>query len=371
MSEIMLSEDINRSLSRCLRSRNEDRIHPRTPGRIEVVFLVEATNYLLLRTEGAGYETTETLPESGKQVPVIMPQKLHAVMRRRLLQHLREYRNKKPEVIMNYVRKASNLGFKKAKAFMEEWKKLEKEYGKEWYKKPELADKIWNCTIQPPLAEGGEKSTDLGMDGFCPHCTIFGGAYTQNEIEILGQKKKKVSLGEHSRVHPDPAFALRPGILTATHNKVTEGFLSITGGALYDEVHVLPGTIFIGRLEIAEPTFNELLAILYSLVSVTEIGGRANIYGTVRMYLLGIRCGRRGATTALWLADELVENGKQSKKDAISELQSKLKELGFKQISNEMVIQAVENNYDSFFDELWKDALVYSEQVVNWIRSLR
>lgn len=354
-----------KSVAPCLREPNENRIHPRNPGRIEVVFLIEALNYLLLRTEGTGYINIEKLPETDIQVPVIMPQKIHAVLRRKFLTFLREYRNKYPTKVMKFVLRAKELGFVKAKEFVNEWKRLEEEHGSDWYKDPSLVDKVWNCTIQPPVADSGLAATDLGMCGFCPHCVIFGGAFTGKEIEVI----KNMSIGYHTRVHPDPAFSAIPSKEVITHNKVSEGLLSTTGTSLYNEIHVKPGTWFVGRIEIIEPTVNELLGILYSLISLSEIGGRQNIYGTIRVHLIGIRCGVVGKTSAMWLADRLASMGIKTPKKAIEILSDILGKIGFTLVSNEQIEELVEENKD-LFGNLWRDSIAYVENVVKYVNGL-
>jgi len=79
-----------------LRSRGErDRVFAKGK-KIEVVFLVEAVNFALFRTEGVGDITLVRLPGTDLEVPVIMPQKLQAVARRKMLELLRAYRDANP-----------------------------------------------------------------------------------------------------------------------------------------------------------------------------------------------------------------------------------------------------------------------------------
>ena len=330
----------------CLRSIGEEgRIFPNGK-KIEVVFTVKAANMLLLRTEGPGDINEATLPESGISVPVIQPQKLMATVRRRLLQALRLHRDSGAD-LKPYIEKANKLGFKKAKEHLKSG---------------------WNCTIQPPLAQSGEKSTDTGMDGYCPACTIFGAALTDAQYS----KASKMSVGIKTRVHFDPAFATSRQVQPETHNKVTEGVISTTGGALFSDIHVMPGTVFIGRVTLHDVTEPELLAVLYSLITTEEIGGRSGVYGTVKIELLGIRCGAYSVTTALDLADKIA--GENLKKP--SEIASKLKEIitqmGFTPINNDDILSRVNPaEKDGVFKEVWDSSIDFAEHMDKLVSGLK
>lgn len=325
---------------------DKDRIFPKAH-RIEVVFLVRAANYLLLRTEGAGTINMTTLEYSGgtMEVPVIQPQKLMAVTRRQMLQLLREYRDSLDEVskrwfVQEVIRKAKDLGFKKV--------------GEEW-----------NCTIQPPLAESGEKATDIGMDGFCPHCTIFGAALTEQHNEKFGG----LSIGIKTRVRFDPAFATQRRITPETHNKVTEGHLSMTGQALFSEVHVEPGTVFIGRAELVDLTEPELVATLYSLATLRELGGRSGIYGTVRVEILGVKAGKYASTTAYDLA---AENAGKGYEEVKKNLKERLEKLGFTPVDNSKLLAAVDHkDPNGLFKDLWRSSIDFAEKMVKWVEELK
>lgn len=333
------------SVKPCLRRIGEKgRLFPNGK-RIEVVFTAKAANLLLLRTEGPGDINEAILPETGVSVPVIQPQKLMAVVRRRFLQALRMYRDSGAN-LRSFIEKAKELGFKKAK---------------------EQLENGWNCTIQPPLAQSGKKSTDIGMDGYCPACTIFGAALTEAQYSKAGGT---MSVGIKTRVHFDPAFATTRKVQPETHNKVTEGTISTTGGALFNEIHVMPGTVFIGRVVLHDVTEPELLAVFYSLITTEEIGGRSGIYGTVKIELHGIRCGAYSATTALELADELA--GKEKPSEIIKALGEKLKALEFKPISNSDILSMVNPAYkDGVFNQLWKSSIDYVEQMDKLISELK
>jgi len=359
MSQISWIENVRS----CLRGVGEkNRIFPNGK-KLEVVFAIKAVNFLLLRTEGPGDINEATLPESRLSVPVIQPQKLMAVVRRRMLQALRMYRDAGVD-LKPYIEKAKELGFIKAR---------------------EHLSSGWNCSIQPPLAQAGEKMTDIGMDGYCPACTIFGAALTEAQYEKAGGT---MSVGIKTRVHFDPAFATTRAVQPETHNKVTEGAISTTGGALFSEVHVMPGTLFIGRAVLYDVTEPELLGVLYSLATTEEIGGRSGVYGTIKVELLGIRCGDYSITTALELADEIASNDIKKPSDVIDYISSKLgvcntseestkegkktEKLGFTKITNKGIIDHVNPmDREGIFRDLWNSSIDYVVQMDNLIQTFQ
>ena len=342
----MSLESILDEVKPCLRSIGEKgRIFPNGK-KIEVVFTVKAANMLLLRTEGPGDINEATLPESGISVPVIQPQKLMATVRRRMLQALRLYRDSGAD-LKSYMEKANELGFKKAK---------------------EQLKSGWNCTIQPPLADKKEKSTDTGMDGYCPACTIFGVALTDAQYS----KASKMSVGIKTRVHFDPAFATSRQVQPETHNKVTEGLISTTGGALFSDIHVMPGTVFIGRVTLYDITEPELLAVLYSLVTTEEIGGRSGVYGTVKIELLGIRCGAYSVATALDLADKIAGENLKKPSEITSKLNEIITQMGFTQINNNDIYSKVNpEEKNGVFKELWDSSIDLAEQMDKLVANLK
>ncbi|MCE4624268.1 MAG: type I-D CRISPR-associated protein Cas7/Csc2 [Desulfurococcales archaeon] len=340
-------ESLLEAVKPCLRRVGEEgRLFP-TGKRIEVVFTVTAANFLLLRTEGPGDINEALLPESGLNVPVIQPQKLMAVVRRRLLHALRMHRDSGAD-LTEFIRQAAELGFTKAEEHLRS---------------------RWNCTIQPPLADTGEKTTDIGMDGYCPACTIFGVALTQAQYK---KASGDMSVGVKTRVHFDPAFATTRAVQPETHNKVTEGVVSTTGGALFSDIHVMPGTVFIGRVVLHDVTYPELLAVLYSLASIEAVGGRSGVYGTVKVELLGARCGDYSTTTALELADEAAGKGLTKPSSVKGFLLEKLSKLGFTAVSNEEILDAVRpEEADGLFMDLWRSSIDFVKQLDKLIAELR
>ena len=331
----------------CLRRVGESgRLFPNGK-RVEFVFTVKAGNFLLLRTEGPGDINEATLPESKLSVPVIQPQKMMAVVRRRMLHALRMFRDAGGE-LRPYMEKAKALGFKKAEEHLANG---------------------WNCTIQPPLAQTGERATDLGMDGYCPSCTVFGVALTASQYTKAGGN---MSIGVKTRVHFDPAFATSRAVQPETHNKVTEGNMSTTGGALFTDVHVMPGTLFIGRAVLHDVTMPELLATLYSLVTVEEIGGRSGVYGTVKIEPIGIRCGEYSTVSALEMADEVVKNGLDTPSRIMEHLKQRLRAPGFTLVPQGGLLELVKpSDRNGVFKELWESSIDYVTQLDSVVVSLQ
>jgi len=344
------------SLKPCLKDINSKRIYS-NGRRIEVIYTVKATNFSVLRNNDVADINVSRLIESGLEVPVIMPQKLEGVMRRRMLQIIRDYRDSGAD-LKRFIEKAAKFQFTKAIEHLENG---------------------WECTIQPSLSEKNEKVTDLGMDGYCPVCTLFGVALVEGLWKVL----YRTSVGIKKRIRFDPAFAVFARYTPLTHIKVSDGSIRITGGSLFTETHVEPGTMFVGRLEIADVTEPELLSLLYTLATTQEIGGGSALYGTIRINLIGIRCGKYGITTAYDLADTLAMKFKGLKDlptyTALeAELWNELERLNsevnarFIRISNRDVLQAVgeidKNN--EVMEKLWESALSFVEEAVEHVKKL-
>ena len=322
-----------------LRSPDEkDRLFPKNK-KIEIVFLVEAVNAILPRTEGVEDITLMKLAGTDYEVPVILPEKLQAVARRKLLAQLRSYKDLKPEKLGDYFKELVNIEVIKIKS---EERPVNFAKARKFISDP----KSWNCYIQPSGGDSREKATDIGMDGFCPACTLFGVALDKTHIEILRKGKKGEenifgeAVGLKSRVEFDPAFAISDqgvSVASFTHNKVADG-VSWTGQSLFTEQHVVVGTIFVGRVVLEDVTETELKAFLAVLSAIDRLGGRERIFGTVRIHVLGIRGGSYEKISAYELARELARDyGEQlpSIDEVKKKLLTKLKELGFVDVSEE------------------------------------
>jgi len=350
-----------------------DRLFPKNK-KVEVVFLIEAVNAILPRTEGADDITIIKLPGTGYEVPMILPEKLQAVARRKMLAQLRDFRDRNLEKMKMYLSQLAEM-------YMYE-KKKEKptKVIVGFTKAREVKDnpEKWNCYIQPP---GGDISdtTDVGMDGFCPACVAFGVAITNDILEFRSEASSKnefkEAAGLKSRVEFDPAITFldkEKSTATYTHIKVGEG-VSWTGTSLYSEQHVLPGTIFVGKVTLEDVTENELIAFLSILSSLDRIGGRERIYGGIRVYLVGIRGGKYETVSALEIARYLAkEYGASTIVPSVDEIRRKvasfIKEKGFMEIDNAPFLELLEN--DEVWNQLWKNSVEYDKQVVQRILDL-
>ena len=360
-----LTPELLSSLGEWLRKPDEpDRVYTKNK-KIEVVFLVEAVNAILPRTEGVEDITLIKLPGTEYEVPVILPEKLQAVARRRMLANLRRFRDKAPGRLKEHLE--SLVAIYKVKV-----KNKEQEVSFIKAKEVVKDNKEWNCFIQPP---GGDikKATDIGMDGFCPACVLFGTTITNDVLEIYDQSSKKnvfgESVGVKSRVEFDPAFAFldqEKSVAEYTHNKVSDG-VSWTGQSLYEEKHVVPGTVFIGKVALEDVTETELKAFLATLASIDRLGGRERVFGGVRIHLLGIKGGSHEIVSALELSKELARKlGDREYPPDVNEIEKLVKPIlqskGFEEINSDDFRKLLDDM--NLWDNLWRDTVEYDRQIV-------
>ena len=370
-SDSISPQNLSQKLGPYLRKPDEsDRVFPKNK-KVEVVFLVEAVNAILPRTEGVEDITLIKLPGTGYEVPVILPEKLHAVARRRMLAQLRRFRDEKPEKLEAHLKRLVGM-YKISKKGSEEIVSFVKA------KALQDTPQNWNCYIQPP---GGDTkgATDVGMDGFCPACALFGTVITNATLELYDTKNKKNTFGESvgvkSRVEFDPAFAFldkERTVASYTHNKVSDG-VSWTGMSLYEEQHVLPGTVFVGKVTLEDVTEAELKAFLAVLSAIDRLGGRERLFGGVRVHLVGIRGGSYETVSALEIARKLAEvYGNSEYMPAIDEVIKKTTELvkgaGFLPIDTEAFKALMDDM--ALWDNLWADTVEYDRQIVKRILDL-
>ena len=352
----------------------KDRVFPENK-KIEVVFLVEAVNAILPRTEGVEDITLIKLPGTEHEVPVILPEKLQAVARRKMLAQLRKFRDAKPDKLAEHLRALSET-FKRTKG--------NKEVPVGFIKAKKYAEKPaeWNCFIQPP---GGDikEATDVGMDGFCPACALFGAVLSDNGrandlgtiYGIADAPQQAISAGLKSRVEFDPAIAfLDKGrcVASYTHNKVSDG-VSWTGQSLYEEQHVMPGTIFVGKVTLEDVTETEVKAFLAILSAIDRLGGRERLFGGVRIHLIGVRGGSYETTSALEIARELAKEFKDreyppSPEEVIEKTLSIINNEGFIPVDTGEFRKLLDDM--ELWDKLWADTVEYDRQVVKRILDL-
>jgi len=362
LSPDMLGEVLGRALRR---PGERDRVFPKNK-KVEIVFLVEAVNAILPRTEGVEDITLIKLPGTEYEVPMILPEKLQAVARRRMLAQLRRFRDERPQSLKRYLETLSALykfkkGGKKAQELIVGFTRAQQ------YRE---APESWNCFIQPP---GGDKreATDVGMDGFCPACALFGTVIDGSKLDNIDNE----SIGVKSRVEFDPAIAFvdqEKSVAGFTHNKVADG-VSWTGQGLYTEHHVVPGMVFVGKVTLEDVTESELKSFLAVLAAIDRLGGRERLFGGVRIHLIGIRGGSHETVSALELARELAKMlGEREYPPSADEIVKKvydiIGEYGFHKISS--------SDYRKLLDDmdvwgsLWRDTVDYDCSVVGRVLSL-
>ncbi|MGC9187499.1 MAG: type I-D CRISPR-associated protein Cas7/Csc2 [Fervidicoccaceae archaeon] len=357
-----LDEIIEKNLKSWLRELNEpDRVF--TKGKkVEIVFTIEAVNAILPRTEGVEDITLFKIPGTEYEVPAILPEKLQAVARRNMLSYLRMYRDKQKDRLRRYLEKLSlmykikdkketNVGFVKAKEF--------------------LNNKDWNCYIQPPGGDVGEKATDVGMDGFCPACALFGTLIDKSKIEGIGDE----SIGVKSRVEFDPAIAISDrsvSVVGYTQNKVSDG-VSWTGQSLFTEYHVVPGTVFIGKTTLEDVSKEELKAFLSTLSTISRLGGRERIFGGVKVTIIALRGGSYEAVSALELAKRLIAkygDALPGFDNIVRDLKQELKSRGFIEVDSysdgfRKLVEDVE-----IWDDLWGSTIIYDKRIIDRVLQL-
>lgn len=245
--------------------------------RIEVVYVVVSKGIPLFRTEGVGDVTTLDIALRDKTlaVPAILPEKVQAKLRRRMLEILRGRFNDK---VREQVKRYKDLGFTRI--------------GEE---------AAWNCHVMPP---SGEREADLGMCGFCPTCNILGTVITKSEND-----NATTSYGLKSRVVHDVAFGTVPyetAVIDLTHNKVGDG-VSYTGRSLFEESHVVPGVVFVGKLAMYDVTEREAKLVLHALSSISRMGGGETKFGSVQVIVVGLKAGDRETISAYDVARHVLE----------------------------------------------------------------
>ncbi|MEM0043146.1 MAG: type I-D CRISPR-associated protein Cas7/Csc2 [Thermofilaceae archaeon] len=335
-----------------LRNPNErDRIFAKGK-KIEVVYVIVSKGIPLFRTEGAGDVTTIDIIPRGVaregstayvSVPAILPEKIQAKLRRRMLEVLRSRFNNE---VREHVKKYKKLGFSRLGE-----------------------DGSWNCFIMPPSGEG---ETDLGMCGFCPSCNILGAVITKTE-----NTNAKTSYGIKSRVVHDIAFATVPYekcVVELTHNKVSEG-ISYTGRSLYEEPHIMPGVVFIGKLAMYDVTEREAKLVLHSLATISRMGGGETKYGSVQVIIVGLRAGDRETVSSYDIARHVIEKtggALVEPETVVKEVVNYIRGKGFDVVIDEQKgidsLDTVVAISDEELTKLWEeDNYRYSENVVEYI----
>ena len=329
-----------------LREKGADRVF--TKGyKVEVFYAVVSQGIPLFRTEGVGDINRAVFIVDGEQleVPVILPEKIQAKLRRDLLATLRKLYQKNSEAVDKFINELKQAGYI-------------------------LREEKWNCYIAPP--QGTTQETDIGLCGFCPSCMIFGTIVDRTRLNVAS-----TAYGVKSRVVHDPAFALtkyKSAVAELTHNKVGEG-VSYTGQSLYTERHVIPGVVFIGKIVLCDVTETEAEAIINTLAHVSRLGGRESIYGSVKTIILGVKGGYYESLSSYDVVKEILEKHKgklENPETYINEIKKILKENGFKMVIDDKDIHEVFSGDlgDDFYIKLWEDTSNYALSIAAYVKKV-
>jgi len=315
--------------------------------KVEVVYAIISKGVPLFRTEGVGDISTVNMvvDKENYELPVILPEKIQAKLRRTMLEVLR--------------REYSSFDTDTKKHIMESASKAK-------YKKVSLDKLEWNCFIAPPMQR--TQATDIGMCGYCPSCTTMGNITDDTVMDDIN-----TAYGIKSRVAHDIAFSCveyRQAVMEMTHNKVAEG-VSYTGQSLYSEVHVAPGVVFIGKSTLYDVTQNEFAIIVDSLSRITRMGGRETKDGSVEVKILGVKFSDRETVSSYDLAREVLKasHGKMTDpEEVISKVREYLKNKGFQDVAiNGGVIKIGGNEIKVNYKEAWLDSLDYAGKIREFI----
>jgi CRISPR type I-D-associated protein Csc2 len=300
--------------------------------KAEIVYAIISKGIPLFRTEGVGDISTISVVVNNEnyELPVILPEKIQAKLRRVMLENLRREYSKFDAQFKDKIREtAKSLGYKRTEG-------------------------EWNCYIAPPQER--TSSTDIGMCGYCPSCTILGNITDDSMMNDLN-----TAYGIKSRVAHDIAFSLvdyKKAVMELTHNKVADG-VSYTGQSLYSDLHVSPGVVFIGKSTAYDLTKNEFEVVLDALSGITRLGGGETKYGSVETRILGVKFSERETISSYDIMREIVGKHKGEMMDAeeyVGEVSELLKTKGF-----------TEYSYQVNYKEAWEDSLDYAGKIREFI----
>jgi len=269
-------------------------------GRVVNVFVEIRTEApLLTRTEGTGDITVFNI--GGFNVPAILDTKFRAILRRKTLQLLRLYW---PE-----NEKLCYLGFKKT----------------------------------------GEVEAYCGN---CPACMIYGFAAEGGDYNVK------------SRVEGDVYYATIPegeSVIKITRNAVDEATYT-TGQALFEELAVKPGVIFVGKLALKNLTPAEFKLVLYSLASIDRVGAVQTHFGRVSIRIPGIIASNYEVGSGYEAALRILSQGVREEKDISGMYTEYIKWLaenhtvGVAVVAESIRDIILRENFESIAKSVWSDA---------------
>ena len=234
------------------------------PRTVNLYVLVEAQAELVIRHEGG--EDFAEFEVAGRRVPGILNTKMQAAERRALLRLLYDFYDNAGSERESLAGLAEKLGFSDAAA--------------------RLRGGRWRCYLAP--AQGRKQSEEVIVPycGFCPSCMIYGFA----SMDEGGYNVK-------SRVEGDVFYGLCPSSVCVTQrtfnavNDITKTTIYEGGaetGALYRLSLIEPGTVFLGKVAVRDPSPAELLSVMLAIAHVERIGGRVTHFGRVKTHIAAV-----------------------------------------------------------------------------------
>jgi CRISPR-associated protein Csc2 len=239
------------------------------PRTVNLFVVIEAQGELVIRHEG-GEDFTE-FEVAGYRVPGILNTKVQSAERRALLRLLYSHYDRNKDLLIEAV-----------KAAFEQWggdalpvTGTEKVIAK--------LQAGWRCYMAPKKGKKEKEEVVEPYCGFCPNCMIYGYA----GLEEAGSYNVK------SRVEGDVFYGLCPSsscVVQRTFNAVddvtkTTFYSGGETGALYQLSLIEPGTVFVGKITVRDPSPAELLAVMLAVAHVERIGARVTHFGRVKTYI--------------------------------------------------------------------------------------
>lgn len=240
------------------------------PRAANIFVVIEAQGELVIRHEG-GDDFTE-FEVAGYRVPGILNTKIQSAERRALLRLLYSHYERSRDRLLQLLDEASKKWGDKA---------LPKTG---WSSVVEKLRRGWRCYMAPRQGRKKDEETVVPYCGFCPNCMIYGYA----GLEEAGSYNVK------SRVEGDVFYGLCPSsscVAQRTFNAVDDvtkttfyGEEAATG-ALFQLSLIEPGTVFLGKIVLRDPSPAELLAVLLAVAHVERIGARTTHFGRVKTHI--------------------------------------------------------------------------------------
>ncbi len=238
------------------------------PRTVNIYVAIEALGELVIRHEGR--DDFVEFEVAGYRVPGILNTKVQAAERRALLRLLYDFYDRNLNgAVARLADAVKELGLQGAERIAEK-----------------LRGGGWRCYLAPKQGRRQGEETVEAYCGFCPGCMIYGYAGMD---EGGGYNVK-------SRVEGDVFYGLCASsrcVVQRTFNAVNDATKTTfyeegETGALYTLSLIEPGTVFVGKIVVRDPSLAELLAVLLAVSNVERIGARQTHFGRVKTHIPAI-----------------------------------------------------------------------------------